>query len=844
MKPALIYFLLLPLLTQSQDYFYGKYAPFDTSIPTPADFLGHEIGERHTRHDQMVWYFKKISELSDKATFMEYGKSHEGRPLTMLIISHPDNLRNLKQIQTEHLSQINADPKKEINADLPVIINMGYSVHGNEPSTSEAALLTAYTLIASQNAEILKYIKNAVIFIDPVINPDGRERHSQWANMHRSKNLVADKFDAEHNEFWPRGRGNHYWFDLNRDWLLAIHPESRAKLEWYHQWYPNVIGDFHEMGTNSTFFFEPMKTNGSDKPIMPKENYGQLTDVFAAYFVKYLDSIGSFYFTKEVFDGTYPGYGSSYGDLQGGLALLFEQASSRGHIQETALGNMTFAFTIRNQYVAGMATIEAAADNKSMLRKYSRDFFRSAVVNASVSGIAAYSFNGTHDHNRLRAFIDKLLIHKVRVYKDKSGSGFVVPTGQPQYRMVQTFFETYNKYRDSVFYDASAWSLANFYNIKYEAKSKLPIIGDEITSLTQLDRTLVFEKSDYGYLLDWDDCNAAGALSHLQEAGVMTAVAFRPFSMNTGSIVKEFNYGTIVIPVPKQLLSSDSVYKLMITAQMKYGVPIYSMKTGYSIAGIDVGSRHVRALETPKVLLLIGDGISSTEAGEVWHLMDQRTDLPITRVLVSQLAGLNLDRYKTLIMVSGNYSTLDSTKLSAIRTWVSKGNTLIAVGNAASHLIKQKTVREKLVEAPKKDSITESIPFAQAEEIIGKESLGGAIFKVTLDPSHPVAFGYHQKELPVYKNNTVWLLPSENKFSTVSRYAEIPHIDGYISPINLSHYMKQSASVVVSPVGQGRAILFADNPNFRGSWYGTDRMFLNAVFFGNQITVPTGMSWE
>jgi hypothetical protein len=844
MKQVLIYFLLLPFITQAQDYFYGKYVPFDPSIPTPAQFLEHEIGERHTRHDQMLWYFKKLAELSDKATFMEYGKSHEGRPLTMLIISHPDHLRNLKQIQSEHLSQINADPKKEINADLPVIINMGYSVHGNEPSTSEAALLTAYTLVASQNAEIQNYLKNAVIFIDPVINPDGRERHSLWANMHRSKNLVADKFDTEHNEFWPRGRGNHYWFDLNRDWLLAIHPESRAKLEWYHQWYPNVIGDFHEMGTNSTFFFEPMKTNGSDKPIMPKENYGQLTDVFADYFVKYLDSIGSFYFTKEVFDGTYPGYGSSYGDLQGGLALLFEQASSRGHIQETSMGNMTFAFTIRNQYVAGMATIEAATDNKSMLRKYARDFFRSAVVNASGSGIAAYSFNEPHDHSRLRAFMDKLLIHRVKVYKDKSGSGYVVPTGQPQYRMVQTFFETYNKYRDSVFYDASAWSLANFYNIKYEANAKLPLVGDEITSLTQMDRTLVIEKSDYGYLMDWADCQAAGALSHLQQAGVMTAVSFRPFSMNTGGVIREFHYGTIIIPVPKQQLSSDSVYKLLITAQKKYGVPIYSMKSGYSAAGIDAGSRHIRALEAPKVLLLIGDGVNSTEAGEVWHLMDQRTDHPITRVAVSQLAGINLDRYNTLIMVSGNYSSLDSSRLGAIRTWASKGNTVIAIGTAASHLIKQKTVREKLVEAPKKDSITESIHFAQAEEIIGKESLGGAIFKSTIDPSHPVAFGYRQKELPVYKNNTVWLLPSENKFSTVSRYAENPHIDGYISPINLNHYMKQSASVVVSPVGQGRAILFADNPNFRGTWYGTDRMFLNAVFFGQQITVPTGVVWE
>ena len=180
------------------------------------------------------------------------------------------------------------------------------------------------------------------IFIDPVINPDGRDRHSHWANMYKGDPLVADPLDAEHNEVWPGGRTNHYWFDLNRDWLLGIHPESRGKLNWYHKWYPNVVTDFHEMGSQSTYFFEPMKTNGSLNPIMPKENYTTLNEMFGNYFSKALDSIGSFYFTKEVFDGTYPGYGSSYPDLQGGLGLLFEQASSRGHIQETPTGPITF----------------------------------------------------------------------------------------------------------------------------------------------------------------------------------------------------------------------------------------------------------------------------------------------------------------------------------------------------------------------------------------------------------------------------------------------------------------------------------------------------------------------
>ena len=219
------------------------------------------------------------------------------------------------------------------------------------------------------------------------------------------------------------------------------------------------------MGTQSTYFFEPMKDNASLNPIMPKENYIDLNNLFGDYYAKALDSIGSFYFTKEVFDGTYPGYGSSYPDLQGALALLFEQASSRGHKQKTAFGEITFPFTIRNQYITSIATVKAAVENKAYLRKYQQDFFKSALTNASKSKIKAYTFKDDYDQNRVKAFIDKLLLHKVDVYK--SGDGYTVPTNQPQYRMVQTFFETYEKYRDSVYYDASAWSLANFYNMKY-----------------------------------------------------------------------------------------------------------------------------------------------------------------------------------------------------------------------------------------------------------------------------------------------------------------------------------------------------------------------------------------
>ncbi len=321
---------------------------------------------------RIVSYLQRLADLSDKATLIEYGKTHELRPLVILIISASQNLEDIDNLQKNHLEALTGAASTN-SGERPVFVNLGYNVHGNEPSSSEAALLSAYTLVASQSKAVDEFLKNAVIFLDPTINPDGRDRHTQWVNSYRGAAKVKDPADIEHNEGWPRGRTNHYWFDLNRDWLLGIHPESRGKLNWYHQWYPNVVTDFHEMGTNSTYFFEPMKANASKDPIMPKANYTTLNDLFAKYYVEGLDKLGSFYFTKEVFDGTYPGYGSSYPDLQGGLGILFEQASSRGHVQETIMGDVTFPFTIRNQYTSSMATLQAALENKGKLISYQKD---------------------------------------------------------------------------------------------------------------------------------------------------------------------------------------------------------------------------------------------------------------------------------------------------------------------------------------------------------------------------------------------------------------------------------------------------------------------------------------
>lgn len=832
----LVLVLLMSTPTTAQDYFLKDKGPFEAGIPTPEEFLGYPIGAQHTRHDQIVAYFTKLAELSPRASIEEYGKTHEGRKLVMLTVTTPDKLTNLEQIKQQHLAYVNPNESPTDYGGLPIFVQLGYNVHGNEPSSSEAALLTAYTLVASNGAEVANYLDNAIIFIDPTINPDGRDRHTQWANQFKANPLVSDPMDAEHFEAWPRGRTNHYWFDLNRDWFLAINPESRGKLNWYHKWYPNVVTDFHEMGTNSNYFFEPMKPNGSLNPIMPRENYEDLNNLFAPYYEQALNNIGSFYFTKEAFDGTYPGYGSSYPDLQGALALLFEQASSRGHVQDTDYGKITFAFTIRNQYTSSIATVKAAVENKAQLRKYQQDFFKSANSKPLQRGPAGYSFSDPYDANRIKAFVDKLLVHKIKVYRD--GDRFVVPTKQPQQRMVQSVFETYSKYRDSVYYDASAWSLANFYNVNYSSIKSINT-ENEVTSTDNLVAIQRVPKSSYAYVMDWDDYNAPAALYHLQKNDVVVASAFKPFGIATHAGDKAFSYGSIMIPVSKQKLSADKVYKFVKEAEEAFEVPIYAVNTGYSKSGIDLGSGNFRTLTMPKAALLIGDGVNSYEAGEVWHLLDTRVRMPITKLQLRTFGFADLDKYNTIVMVSGGYNTLDSIQQGRLKEWAEKGNTLITIAGGTRWAIQNKLVSEKFTEKKKDTAKTvQRKPYVDARENRGADQVGGIILEVDLDLTHPLAFGYRDRSLPVYKNNGVFLKPSKSAYNTVAKYTPNAHIDGYISDDNYEQLVKPSASLVVSGIGRGIGVLFADNPNFRGSWYGTNRLFLNALFLGSEIGVP------
>ena len=373
----LLFIATTTLFSQSQtdlSYYLPQDVSYDSSIPTPKSIIGHEVGEWHITHDKLVQYMYALAEASNRIVIEDRGETFEDRPLLLLTITSPTNHQNLETIQTAHIDATESNSTDVENR--PVVVYQGFSIHGNESSGSNAALAVAYYLAAAQGPEIEDLLNNTIVLFDPSLNPDGLQRFAYWANTNRSMNLNPDPNDREYSEVWPGGRTNHYWFDMNRDWLPVQLPESRARIETFHNWLPNILTDHHEMGTNSSFFFQPGIPSRTH-PLTPKMNQ-ELTKGIAEYHAKAFDKIGSLYYSEESFDDFYYGKGSTFPDINGSIGILFEQASSRGHIQESDNGLLTFPFTIRNQFTAALSTLEAANGMRKEILEYQHNLFKNA----------------------------------------------------------------------------------------------------------------------------------------------------------------------------------------------------------------------------------------------------------------------------------------------------------------------------------------------------------------------------------------------------------------------------------------------------------------------------------
>jgi hypothetical protein len=843
--------------------FFPDSLAFDERIPSPGEFLGRPLGARHTRHARIAAYFRMLARRSDRIAVTEIGKTNELRSMIFGVVTAPGNHANLDSLRRAHLRLTDPSASVEAVGDQPVVVQLGYGVHGDEPSSSEAAMLQAYHLVAGQGAFVRRALQEGIFLIEPVLNPDGRDRHTTWVNMHRGSPPVADPLDREHNERWPSGRTNHYWFDLNRDWFPLAQVESRHRLEYYHRWRPNVVTDFHEMGTNSTYFFEPTEPVNSWNQLVPDRVYTELTEVFTENWAETLDGLQTPYFTKEIFDNSYPGYGSTYPNMQGGIGFVFEQASSRGHRQRSETRTVTFPYTIRNHLRNSLATVETAVEEKELFLRHQREFFTEALSRAEAFPTDAYVFGHRQDTSRVRAFLDLLLRHEIDVYRldepmtaggtaFEPGSAYVVPTRQPQYLMVRSMFEKVTTFPDSTFYDTSAWSAALSYGLPHAAVEDGPVPqGTQVASVPERRGLGRVERPAAAYLVDWGDYRAAEALRVFHEHDLTVKTAYEPFEVATQSGARAYPRGTVQVPVQPQTVSPDSLHRVMERAEREAGVNIQAAPTSLSRDGIDLGSGSFEPLDAPDALMLVGEGTSAYEAGEVWHLLDTRVGLPITKVDRSDFGRVDLHDYNTMVLVSGTYGFLDDEDVEKLRRWVEAGGTLIAIRGATAWAVEEGLVDDPALAkadpsgapADTADASVERYPFDTAAERSGAQRIGGSIYEVDLDRSHPLAFGIAQDRFPVYRNHDIFLPPTENPYSTVARYTDDPRLSGYVSDENLDR-IRGGGSLLVDDLGAGRLVLFVDNPNFRGMWYGTNRLFLNALFFGGTIDVPAAAGYE
>lgn len=833
------------------DYYLPDDVTYDEAIPTPEEVIGIVPGEWHVRHDQLVQYMRALAEASDRVTLTEYGKSYENRTLLYLTITTPSNQQNIEQIRETHLALTEPDRSGDLNvSEMPIVFYMGYSIHGNEPSGSNASMLAAYHFAAAQGPEFEERLQNAVILLDPSFNPDGLNRFAHWANTHRGKNINPDPNNMEQNEAWPGGRTNHYWFDLNRDWMLVQHPESQGRIKNFYHWRPNILTDHHEMGTNSSFFFQPgiqSRTN----PLTPEKNQ-DLTKEIAQYHAEILDENQRLYYSEESFDDFYYGKGSTYPDINGSIGILFEQGSSRGHAQESINGVMTFPFTIKNQFLTSLSTFRAGTDLRSEILNYQRDFFANAAAEAADAEVEAYVYGAENDRARTHHFTELLKRHQIKVYKladqlevegqtFETGSSYIIPSDQKQQRMIKALFQRRTTFSDSLFYDVSAWTMPYAFNLPFaelEGGFDAGLLGDEIQDIpTSLpEGEIVGGKSDYAYIFEWDEYYAPRALNRLLKNDVRARVAAKPFEMVAGGQQRVFDYGTIMVPVGPQASDSDEIYALLQKAAQNDALTIYAVSSGLTSSGIDFGSNTFEHLEKPNVAIISGEGTSSYEVGEVWHLLDQRYNMTPSLLSIEQLEDADVSRYNVIVMTSGWGSDFSKQSIEKIKRWLRDGNTLVTTRNATQWADEAGLADLSFVEA-KEDSTRETVTksYAEMDAARGAQYIGGAIFNARLDLTHPIGYGFDSENMHIFRNSTLFLKKPENPYAIPLVYTEDPLAAGYISEENLEQ-LGGTAGIVVSGYGSGKVISFIDNPNFRAFWYGTNKLFANAIFFGQTIS--------
>jgi len=819
---------------------------FNQTVKSPADYLGYELGTTFTYHHQVTGYFRHVAENSPNAEYQVYGHTNEGREMGVCFVSSPENLKNLEELRKINLSKTGISKEKTTGTQIPIIW-LSYNVHGNESVGVEAALKTLYTLVENKYEGADEWLKSCIIIIDPCSNPDGRERYT---NMYRSLQPLVTNPDPnswERSSAWGGSRSNHYFFDLNRDWAWQTQLETRQRIDLYNKFMPQVHADFHEMGSSSNFFFAP----GADpwhETITPwQRDFHKLMGLQNA---ELFNDKFRLYFTKESFDLFCPSFGDTWPLFNGAMGFTFEQGGggNAGVAIEREIGDtLTLSHRIDGHFMASMATIKVSYDNRVKLLEGFNKYFEVAATNPHFE-YKSIIIKGSNEASSVKALLSLLdrtqIIYSYAGNAGKKLKGFDYTTNsdadvtiekgdilisayQPQGHMVEVLFEPDSKASDSLSYDLTAWALPYVYNLKsYALKEKIESTSEKVEFAKPINN--VTDNKPYAYLVNWKGFDEMRFLVELYKRDVRIRSAVKVFTVGT----EKYERGSLIIARGDNTHIPSTFDKMVKEAADVAGVKLSTSSTGFVDAGKDFGSGYSDVRKAPGIALLGGEGTSAGSVGELWYFFENELKYPVTIINATSFASADMSDYDVLILTSGNYTRYKE----PVMAFLQKGGKVLALEGSSSLFSSEKTtslgkatdLKATETKAKEKKEVSNDPALLKKFEDERRHALSerspGAIYKVTLDTTHPYTFGMGSEWFVMMRSSGMPYLSSGSNIGYITSSEPVSGFAGY----KYKEKIKNTLVIGSERVGGGEVVYISDNPYFRAFWK-SGRMLLGNI---------------
>jgi hypothetical protein len=821
---------------------------------TPEEFLGYKLGDRFTPNHKVVAYFKHVGDVMPNIDVFQYGETYEHRPLIYAVVASADNYKNLEQIRLDNLKRAGIAEGAQ-SGSKNAIVWLSYNVHGNEANSTEASMWTLFELANAQNTRTQEWLKNTVVILDPCINPDGRDRYANFYNQYGNYPPNENEDAYEHDEPWPGGRANHYLFDLNRDWAWETQIESQQRIKIYNQWLPHVHVDFHEQGRNNPYYFAPAAEPFHEVISSWQREFQTMIGKNNA---KYFDEQGWLYFTKEIFDLYYPSYGDTYPTYNGAIGMTYEQAGGGfgGLTVETETGDpLTLKDRLTHHHTTGLSTIEITSKNATRVLDEFEKYFKEN-INAPASPFKTYVIKGNNNIDKLERITKWLDTHDIRYgYSpvSKATKGFdyqtqttgnvnistddiLISAHQPKSRFITTIFEPFSKLPDSLTYDITAWNLMYAYDLKAFALNERINPAKKFVAATP-DYSNVNAKP-YAYIFSYQTIEDVTFLTDLLKNKVKLRSSEKSFILGG----QNFDPGTLIV-TRRNNESVKNFDSLIVATAKKYKRKIVTTTTGFVDKGKDFGSGGLHFIKAPKVAMLFGDQTSSLSSGEIWHYFERQVNYPVTQLGTEYFKYVELAKYDVLIIPEGYYRIFDDGLLDKISTWVSDGGRLILIANAITSFSERKTFNlKRFATDDEKNDLQKKEKDLKAKEGVARyeeterkqvsQTISGAIYKVTVDNSHPLGFGLGNHYYSL-KTNELRYAYLENGWNVGILKGKAKPVQGFAG-FKVNATLDNSLTFGVEQQGEGQVVYLVDNPLFRCFWENGRMLFSNAVFMVGQ----------